>query len=401
MKKLLLTLSLGLLFNLSVFNNADAKTQNIKVGIIPQTNEKITFSSSGNGGFFVEQGDSIVKVADIEPRQFCTVNNKNGILEIFVDNKKIANLKSRVIIKSTDLKSKYVPLIFAGSKWYRGQVEVFPSLKNNKLTTVVNTLPLEEYLYGVVPSEMPASWPLEALKTQAVAARTYALKNISQYSKEGFDILPTTMSQVYEGAEAETPVSNQAVEETKGKVATYKSKLIEAYYSSGAGGLTESGLEAWGSDLPYLKSVKDFDFDSPKYNWYKHVTNEDIQGFIKKEYKTNIGKILSMNVTETTESGRAKKVKIKGLNGSVEVNPKKMRLALKLNSTLFQVTVAEPGTIEENNIPVPELFLFSGRGFGHGSGMSQFGARYLAKTGKTFDEILKHYYQGIEITDFK
>ncbi|MEK7432182.1 MAG: hypothetical protein AABZ74_03530, partial [Cyanobacteriota bacterium] len=109
-----------------------------------------------------------------------------------------------------------------------------------------------------------------------------------------------------------------------------------------------------------------------------------------------------ISVLETTKSGRAKTVKIKGTKSSIDVNPKKMRLALKLNSTLFQVTVAEPGTIiEEKKIIVPELFLFSGKGFGHGSGMSQYGARFLAKSGKTFDDIIKHYYSGVQISDYK
>ncbi len=379
-----------------------AANQKIRVGLVSQSYNAIKFASSSKGGIFVEQADNFVKVADISPRQFCSAKNKNGTLEILVDGKKVVTIKGKVIIKSIDINTTYEPLIFADTKWYRGQIEIFPSPKNAKSITVVNSLPLEEYLYGVVPSEMPASWPLEALKTQAVAARTYAIKNAGQFSSDGFDILPTTMSQVYEGAEAETPNSNKAVDETKNKIITYDSKVINAYYSSGAGGMTENGLDAWGNDLPYLKSVEDYDFDSPKYTWYKHITNEDIQNFVKKEYKVVLGKITNISVLETTKSGRAKTVKIKGTKSSIDVNPKKMRLALKLNSTLFQVTVAEPGTIiEEKKIIVPELFLFSGKGFGHGSGMSQYGARFLAKSGKTFDDIIKHYYSGVQISDYK
>lgn len=402
MKKFLTTCMISC-FLFSTTSNAHAKKTtdiNIKVGIIPQTSNIIPISSSGQGGIFAIENGEILKVYDIQPRQVLSVNNKNGIIEVFDDNKKVISRKGKLLIKSIDNDYKYEPLIFAGNHWYRGTIEIFPSLKNPKTTTVVNTLPIEEYLYGVVPSEMPTSWPLEALKTQAVAARTYAMKNIGQYLSEGYDLTATVMSQVYDGAEVENPTSNQAVDETIGKVATYNSKLINAYYSSGGGGITESGLDAWGNDLPYLKSVKDFDFDSPKYSWYKSITNEALQFFIKKEYKVSVGKVTSVTILDTTSSGRAKTVRIKGLNGVVDVDAKKLRIALKLNSTLFQISVAELGTIEENNVPIPELFLISGKGFGHGSGMSQYGSRYLAKSGKSYQEIIKYYYQGVEVSDY-
>lgn len=403
MKKFITTCMLGC-FLLSVPFSAHAKksnTTNIKVGIIPQTSNLVQISSSGDGGIFVIENGEILKVYDLKPRQILSVNNKNGIIEVFEDGKKVLSRKGKILIKSTEDDAKYVPLIFAGSHWYRGTIEIFPSLKNPRTLTVVNSLPIEEYLYGVVPSEMPTSWPAEALKTQAVAARTYAMKNIGQYMSEGYDLTATVMSQVYDGAEVENPNSNQAVDETKGKVATYNSQLINACYSSGGGGVTESGLDAWGNETPYLKSVKDFDFDSPKYAWYKSITNEAVQAFVKREYKVNIGKVTSIFVLDNTASGRAKNVRIKGLNGVVDVDAKKLRISLKLNSTLFQVGIAELGTVEENNIPIPELFLISGKGFGHGSGMSQYGSRYLAKSGKSYEEIIKYYYQGVEVSDYQ
>lgn len=403
MKKFLTTCMLGC-FLFSVPFSAHAKKSNntnIKVGIIPQTSNLVSISSSGDGGIFVIENGEILKVYDLKPRQLLAVNNKHGIIEVFEDGKKVLSRKGKILLKSTEDDGKYVPLIFAGSHWYRGTIEIFPSLKNAKTLTVVNSLPIEEYLYGVVPSEMPTSWPAEALKTQAVAARTYAMKNIGQYMAEGYDLTATVMSQVYDGAEVENPNSNQAVDQTEGKVATYKSQLINACYSSGGGGITESGLDAWGNESPYLKSVKDFDFDSPKYAWYKSITNEAVQSFVRKEYKVNIGKVTNISVLDNTTSGRAKTVRIKGLSGVVDVDAKKLRISLKLNSTLFQVSVAEPGTVEENNIPIPELFLISGKGFGHGSGMSQYGSRYLAKSGKSYEEIIKYYYQGVEVSDYQ
>lgn len=139
-------------------------------------------------------------------------------------------------------------------KWYRGKLIV----KNiNGSLTVINDIPLEEYIRGVVPSEMPSNWEYEALKAQAIAARSYALANLGKQAKYGYDLKDNTEDQAYGGASSETDRTNKAVMETSGLVLTYDMKIISAYYSASAGGYTNTN--AWGGNLPYLHSVFSFD----------------------------------------------------------------------------------------------------------------------------------------------
>ncbi|MBC7476140.1 MAG: SpoIID/LytB domain-containing protein [Candidatus Sericytochromatia bacterium] len=394
---LVTSVSLLLLSN-STFADTSYSDKNIRVGVLQNINS-LPVSTSANGTFYFFKDGDMSKVVDIESKQFCLVTNKKGSIELSTKGKNYSFSGGKLYLKSNDSTSQFNPLVYGGNHWYRGYLELFASGKGNKGITVVNTLPLEEYLYGVVPVEMPSSWPIEALKTQAIAARTYVLSHLGQFASEGFDVMPTTASQMYGGVEEETPATNQAVNETKSRVITYRSKLISAYYSSSAGGVTESGLDAWGSDIPYIKSVKDYDQDSPKFAWYKNITNEDIQKTLKKEYSKDIGKILKFEIFETTSSGRVKTLKIQGTSGIALVDGKKWRLSVKLNSTLFRVEPVDSGTTVDESIPIPTLFMFAGRGFGHGAGMSQWGSRYLAKLGKHSDDILKYYYQGTEINN--
>jgi len=371
----------------------------IKVGIAQNVNQ-IPVSTSSNGSIYLYKNDSMTKIIDISPQQFCAISIKKNNVELTTKGKKYNLNGGRIFVKTNDENSKYAGLVYGGNHWYRGYIEIFPSLKSDKNLTLVNILPLEEYLYGVVPSEMPSSWPLEALKTQAIAARTYALSHLGQFTSDGFDIMPTTASQVYGGVEEETPVTNQAVNETRGKVITHNSKLISAYYSSGAGGITESGLDAWGSNIPYLKSVRDFDQDSPRYAWYKNISNQELQATIKKDYGIETGDITKIFIAEYTQSGRAKTIYFEGSKNGLTVDAKKFRLSARLNSTLFKVEAVDTGTrIVDDTKHISTLFMFIGRGFGHGAGMSQWGTRFLAKNGKSYQDIIKYYYQGVQITD--
>lgn len=150
--------------------------------------------------------------------------------------------------------------VSAKGKWYRGNIII--QNKNGKLT-VINNVPLEEYIRGVVPAEMPSGWAYEAHKAQAIAARSYALANLGKRARFGYDLKDTPEDQAYNGASAETAGTNSAVEETKGIVLTYNTKVISAYYSASAGGQTN--VNSWGSSVPYLRSVPSFD-DNVKKN---------------------------------------------------------------------------------------------------------------------------------------
>ena len=141
-------------------------------------------------------------------------------------------------------------------KWYRGHFKV---INDDGSLTVMNDLPLEDYIQGVVPSEMPSGWEIEAHKAQAIAARSYALANLGKRAKFGYDLKDTPEDQAYGGASAETVRTNQAVSETEGIVLVCQGKIVPAYYSASAGGQTRSASQVWLHDLPFIKSVPSFD----------------------------------------------------------------------------------------------------------------------------------------------
>lgn len=147
-------------------------------------------------------------------------------------------------------------------KWYRGSFIVYN--RNNTLT-IINHVDIEDYIRGVVPSEMPSRWNYEAHKAQAIAARSYALANLGKRANSGYDLKDTPEDQAYGGASAEALSTNQAVTDTKGIVLIYNLKIIPAYYSASAGGQTSSSADVWTKNLPYLKSVPSFD-DNIKKN---------------------------------------------------------------------------------------------------------------------------------------
>ena len=147
-------------------------------------------------------------------------------------------------------------------RWYRGE---FIIENRGGSLVVINNVPLEDYMLGVVPSEMPSRWSYEALKAQAIAARSYAIANRGKRASRGYDLKDTPEDQAYGGASSETAITNKAVMETKGVVITYNQKVIPAYYSASAGGHTQNSGAVWNKDLPYLKSVPSFD-DNVKKN---------------------------------------------------------------------------------------------------------------------------------------
>ena len=142
-------------------------------------------------------------------------------------------------------------------KWYRGDIIIY---NVDGALTIVNSLPLEEYLMGVVPSEMPSKWNIEAHKAQAIAARSYALANLGKRASHGYDLKDTPADQAYGGATSETPQTTYAVLSTKGEVLTYDNKVIPAYYHASSGGKTVGAGEVWNHDLPYIQSVEGFDY---------------------------------------------------------------------------------------------------------------------------------------------
>ena len=273
--------------------------------------------------------------------------------------------------------------VWIGDKWYRGRVLV--TLDGGELTAV-NYVDLEEYLYSVVGSEMPVSWPQAALQSQAVAARSYALYKQARNKNPLYDVNATTTHQVYKGLLQEAPSTISAVNATENQVVTYNGQVIEAIFHSSSGGFTENAGDVWSSDVPYLRGVEDYDQTSPVFKWEKTFSVSEFSDKIG-----DVGRVTSIGSPTMTQLGRVASITIAGDRGSQVLRGRDVRSALGLRSTRF--------TIDLNKNA--DRVTVTGSGFGHGVGMSQWGARALAEQGWSFDEILQHYYQSTAIAQLE
>ena len=386
-----------------------------------------------------------------------TLRNQNNRMTVSFDKnkQKIYALENGEIFEVNSLDRRG---IWVGQKRYSGKLKIL--IINNEIL-VVNVIGIEKYLSSVVGSEMPAKWPLEALKAQAIASRTYALK---QKGNELYDIDSTNKNQVYSGLEARTYKTTRAVTTTRSLVLTYGNKLINALFHSSSAGMTENSQDVWENEYPYLSSVKDFDKNNPKLRWEKKFSNDQLQKLFPR-----VGGIKQIDILKITDTGRVKKVKIYGDFGSDQISGTDIRKRLNLNSTLVRFKFIEDmknitqnenlnllaNTDSQNksfthivrageslnliggqyNVGVEEIvdlndikdsslinigqklliprnslnrisslektLIISGYGSGHGVGMSQWGAKYMASHGKKAEEILKHFYKGVQIKPFK
>lgn len=268
--------------------------------------------------------------------------------------------------------------VWIGDRWYRGETQL---VNDGSDLTVINRVELEDYLYSVVGGEMPTSWPIEALKAQAVAARSYALHESNRSGNRLYDLESTTASQVYKGIKSETRSTHEAVNSTEGQVLTYGGKPILAVFHSSSGGQTENVEDVWSRPLPYLKSVVDYDQTAPVFQWQKVLSGREIG------YRLgNVGTVRSIIPQQVTPQGRIKRLQVVGDQGSQTISGQAFRSALDLRSTLFQINGNR------------QRFVISGRGFGHGIGLSQWGANYLATQGANYRQILGHYYQNVKLS---
>lgn len=270
-------------------------------------------------------------------------------------------------------------------------------------TGQIEEVNLDEYLYGVVSSEMPASFEMEALKAQAVVARTYTIYQTTNNSSkhENADICDNyACCQAWISKEdrfakwnAEEAESNwnkivEAVNSTSGKIITYNGEVINAFFHSNSGGITESSVNIWGEvDYPYLKSVETAGEEGyTQYSSQVQISKQDLQNKIKEKYQDceiDFSKQDCIKILEYTTSGRVKTIKF----GNKEIAGTEARSILGLKSTNFTFSI-EGDTIT-----------FSVTGYGHGVGMSQTGADALAKSGSNYEEIIKHFYTDVEIVE--
>ncbi len=329
-------------------------------------------------------------------------------------------------------------LLTVKNKHYRGEIELVPK---GSAITVVNHLNIEEYLYGVVPLEMSTGWPMEALKVQAVCARTFVARSKDKYKSQGFDVYNTTMSQVYGGADVEKADTNQAVNETKGQVITYNGALIEALYSSASSNCRTFNVEnVWGYPFDYLVSVDDSYQAIAKpdsHAWEENFTIAELQSIADRN-GMNIGTFTDLYVSIYSDDGAVKELTFAGTNGTYTLKNIDTRNKLGLRSQSYEiiknyapgsgggVTVlgasgktfaGNPSSLDKNGVlggvsrilgatgkvdanagAKVESYTLKGTGYGHGVGMSQYGAKGMAMSGFTYDQIIKHYYTGVTIT---
>ena len=349
-------LSLCLLFILA----APAQATQLRVAVAQKVSE-VKIGTSTTAIISDENGK---KIGELQPQQGLTAQSSNGGIKI-----------GETQVTQVSVQPQSGGYIWIGDRWYRGSVRV---ISDGKQLLAVNQVDLEQYLYSVLGAEMSTTFPAEALKAQAVAARTYALYRRQSTAKKPFDVDNTQSSQVYRGLSSEANTTQAAVNATLGQVMVYQGKPILAAFHSASGGHTENVEDIWTDNVPYLRGVADYDAGTPGYEWTKTFTTSELSQSLK------INNIKSIAPDRTTQFGSVVSLKIDG--DTVETLPgSKVRTALKLRSLRFVIT------------PTPTGFTLTGRGYGHALGMSQWGAYKMAQQGVAYTNILAHYYQGVEI----
>ena len=336
--------------------------------------------------------------------------------------------------------------IWLGRHRYQGELRL---RAKGRAVQVINHLGVESYLASVVGSEMPAKWPLAALQAQAVAARTYALRQIGKPGE--FDLKASVASQVYLGLESETASTRQAVNSTRSLVLVHGRRLIDAVFHSSSGGATEASGAVWKYQHPYLVSVPAHDQHSPVHRWKKGFDRQQLAQAFRE-----IGGVRRIDSVSTSSTGRVRQAKVYGPSGALLLSGKELRRRLGLKSTLIRFEMLAPnapagrsgvlraGALRSQQAapaksfpplkiyrydsatgaPMPvvasstsrpfvslrqglpvkgsqAVLLIHGQGNGHGVGMSQWGAQGLAERGADFRQILRHYYRGVEIRPYR
>lgn len=334
-----------------------------------------------------------------------------------------------------------------GDRSYRGRIEI--GCYGKVSVTAVNIINIEAYLYGVVPSEMISTSPQEALKAQAVCARSFALMRVGYRAdsniSRAYYLDDTTSCQVYRGYGAETTKTTVAVKATSGEVLTYQGEMVAAYYFSTSGGSTEDAAEVWGWETPYLQAVPDlYETEPEKAPWLIKYTRTELEKKLAA-YGLKTGELQSVSPSITTMTGRVYLLKLRGADKSVVLQAGTIREVLGLPSTKFQVVtqgdvpdkVAVRGADTAANVRISDCYAISaggtvtkmsedmtgyqvisadnltgflkdapseagvwyfyGSGYGHGVGMSQSGACGMAKAGYSYKEIIEYYYTGCKV----
>jgi stage II sporulation protein D len=304
-------------------------------------------------GIFLNQteinigGDGTFKIYNLKSNNLVS-KEVNKIIKILPHDKGIEILGKGVYsgpIKIVPVGNTKIIVVFNGQKYrYRGSIEIDFDKEHRKLN-VINIIGIEEYLYGVLKKEISPRWPAEALKAQAVAARTFAIFNMNKYIDKGYNICASTNSQAYGGVNHEDPLTNKAVNETRGVIIAYKGKAINAVYHSDSGGYTEDSENVWGSLLPYLRSVKS-KFEEkvfpPYHTWTCSIDEKDLIKKLQKQGYT-ISSVVSIEPVNKSETGRISELAfITDNNEVINMKANNFRSLIGadlIRSTLFNIKV--------------------------------------------------------------
>ncbi len=396
--------------------------EQIRVGLFYGSTGKTSITVSGKGGMRILADSWDNEIAKVEDA--VTLSLEDGVFVL----SGIGEIEAETVIFSPA-----GDRITVNKKEYRGSLECKNAGSN---MTVINLLGFEEYLYSVVGKEMAPSWPLEALKAQAVSARNYAISNYKKHEKLGFNICATADCQTYGGVEGESEKTIRAVEETRGVVAYYNGAVAELLYTTSDGGSTESSFNVWTATVPYLMGKED-PYENTKEAthgvWTMTFTPEELSKKI-----TGIGTITDIVIKERTDMGSVYEVEVIGTEGSKTFTKNSARTAFGVYSQKYTVTKNGDGEVgfslmavdgtsisggekvlsakgistlptegiavqSAKGVSTPSLstggeatsFTFDGEGFGHRVGMSQYGAKAMAELGFTYREILQFYYEGV------
>lgn len=372
MKKILLLAIFLVLLPLNIFAKEDYDKIDIKVGKSLSAGESLKVKSKSN-----------LKVVTSDEQVINNTNNKE--INIKFDGKNI-NLNGKNF-NLNNFPQNGAFLISSDSPIYVDKIKrnyggAISFRVNNKKLDIVNRVDMDEYLKGVLPKEMSPSFPMESLKAQALCSRSFAINNYNKFIKNGYNLDDTTRSQVYYGKDVEEKTTNKAVEETVGQVIKYDGKVAETIFCASSGGYTVASSEAWGGNsVPYLISKED---PYSVHPWKYELKNSDLK-------KLNLSDVFSVSL-DYNNSNRVNNLTFATSKGDVKIKATDFRKKIGntiIKSTLFDVNV------------IGNKVFVSGKGYGHGVGMSQYGAVEMAKKGSNYKDIIEFYFPGTNIEKIK
>lgn len=414
----------------------------LRIGLATQ---QFGYLASGNGPIEIVDAGSGKVLSEFAPGSRVRIGLRDGQLVInnAPANAEQLTIRSKAPGARLEREDRLVEL---NNRRYRGVLEIFRTPEKKGLTAV-NVLSVDDYVYALMLRDVSPEWPLEALKALAVTERTYAVHGLGTHKVEGFDLCATSHCQTYTGQGEDDGKVQQAVQETQGRVMTWQGQLIAAPFHLSSGGYTENGDDLWPEGRSYLRGVPDADQTSPYFRWQKKLAPQELEGLLKGG-GYDIGSLSAIEVSKRKPapmfaadrgvSGRIRHITLIGKNGVATLTGEQFRELLALPSSLVDVTVAVTvadisSTITDSygdtdtkqiEIKLPptkqggllndrediqritgrkdEMIYLDGYGFGHGVGLSLWGAKTMAEKAINpgpdyYRTILKHYYQGVTI----